>query len=117
MASRIEQLSRELIDVDAPAQPLEFERALAVLGSSVADADVENDMNDSWRSAAEGQHGCDGEVEIDHDAIVSISEDGGAYVQAWVYVDGANCSVCDELCSKPPGQKAVCEDCSAEESL
>jgi hypothetical protein len=30
----------------------------------------------------------DGELEIDEDAIVSLSEDGGAYVQAWVYLQG-----------------------------
>ena len=28
----------------------------------------------------------DGECEIDSDAVVSVSDDGGAYVQAWVWV-------------------------------
>jgi len=28
----------------------------------------------------------EGEIEIDDNAVVSISDDGGAYVQAWVWV-------------------------------
>ena len=35
---------------------------------------------------AKRQHQVDGETEIDEGATVSRSEDGGAYVQSWVWV-------------------------------
>lgn len=38
------------------------------------------------RSAAKERYESAGALEIDPDAIVSISEDDGAYVQAWVWV-------------------------------
>jgi len=40
--------------------------------------------------AATAYHASEGELEIDDDAIVSFSSDGGAYVQAWVWVDDAS---------------------------
>lgn len=33
---------------------------------------------------------CDGELEIDDNAVVSHGTDNGAYVQAWVWVSFAN---------------------------
>lgn len=39
--------------------------------------------NQAYRDAAETK---DGVLEVDDDAVVSISEDGGAYVMAWVWV-------------------------------
>jgi hypothetical protein len=41
--------------------------------------------NDQYREAANG-HARDGECEIDDDAIVSRSDDNGAYVQAWIWI-------------------------------
>lgn len=38
------------------------------------------------RELAREQNGKDGELEFDDNGIVSISEDGGAYVQAWSWV-------------------------------
>lgn len=32
----------------------------------------------------------DGELEFDENAKVSISEDGGAYVQAWKWIDSSS---------------------------
>lgn len=32
----------------------------------------------------------DGELEVDDNAIVSVSEDGGAYVMAWVWVSDSD---------------------------
>ena len=37
--------------------------------------------------AAKNKHEHEGEVEIDDGARISRSSDGGAYVQAWVWVD------------------------------
>lgn len=39
-----------------------------------------------FRTAAWRLHVRDGEIEIDHGATVSVSDSGGAYVQAWVWV-------------------------------
>jgi hypothetical protein len=36
--------------------------------------------------AAREKYGRDGEIEIDHNAVVSRGDDPGAYVQAWVWV-------------------------------
>ena len=43
------------------------------------DEDVRDLARRVWQS--------DGSVEIDSDAVVSESSDGGWYVQAWVWVD------------------------------
>jgi hypothetical protein len=40
----------------------------------------------AYRAAANKYHASDGELEIDADAKVSIGDDPGAYVQAWVWV-------------------------------
>ncbi|MGD1032699.1 MAG: hypothetical protein ABSA05_16340 [Opitutaceae bacterium] len=42
----------------------------------------------------------DGEVEVDDDAVVSMGDDGGAYVQAWLWVS-------DEAAGIPP--EAPCD--------
>lgn len=44
---------------------------------------------EKWIAAAKRIHQSDGQVEIDDGAVVSISDDGGAYVAAWVWVDDA----------------------------
>lgn len=45
------------------------------------------DMTDETiRTLASDEWHRDGEIEIDSDAVVSRSEDGGAYVAAWVWV-------------------------------
>ncbi len=45
------------------------------------------DMSDSWyRQKATEKYHRDGEIEVDEGATVSVSEDAGAYVQAWVWV-------------------------------
>lgn len=50
------------------------------------DAD-DDDRAPAFVAAARRLHTVEGECEIDDDAKVSISSDGGAYVQAWVWVD------------------------------
>jgi len=44
-----------------------------------------------YQEAARKQYNRDGEIEIDEDvAVVSIGDDEGAYVEAWVWVDWAD---------------------------
>jgi hypothetical protein len=47
-------------------------------------------LNEAYRELAKTVHEVGGEVEIDPGAIVSISDDGGAYVAAWVWVDNSD---------------------------
>ena len=43
------------------------------------------EVEDAYRRAAKAQQK-DGELEVDDDAVVSMGEDPGAYVQAWIWV-------------------------------
>ena len=58
----------------------------------------------------------DGEIEIDDNAPVSISEDGGAYVQAWLWIPAEDAGVCIE-CGEPnadngEGYEGLCGNCA-----
>lgn len=44
---------------------------------------------DRFRQAAKKIWQREGSIEVDDNAVVSISDDNGAYVQAWVWVDDA----------------------------
>ena len=61
--------------------------------NSASSEESESDASDSarlinqLREQAVRKYASDGEIEIDAHATVSISEDGGAYVAAWVWVD------------------------------
>ena len=46
----------------------------------------EADRREIVEIAKNDYRACDGELEIDDNAIVSYGEDNGAYVQAWVWV-------------------------------
>lgn len=55
---------------------------------SEADENVmsDEDLEAAYRDMAMALHHQDGHVEIDSNAEVSLSDDRGAYVQAWVWV-------------------------------
>ncbi len=53
---------------------------------ALKDSTQKDTLHTRYREAAKSLHEVEGEVEIDSDAIVSISDDPGAYVQAWVWV-------------------------------
>jgi len=40
----------------------------------------------TWLEKARSDYGTDNGIEFDDDAVVSVSNDGGAYVAAWVWV-------------------------------
>lgn len=44
---------------------------------------------EAYRQAAAEIHEVEGEVEVDPNAVVSYSNDNGAYVLAWVWVDAS----------------------------
>jgi hypothetical protein len=85
MSSLIEQAARKL-SASASMGMYTEEQVLNIL-KSVQECDADpNGKKASIRAAAKQQYGEQGSIEIDSDAVVSISEDGGAYVQAWVWV-------------------------------
>lgn len=60
-------------------------------------------VDEAYRSGVETH---EGELEVDDDAKVSISPDGGAYVQAWVWVTDdevgiMRCAQCKRMEIKP----------------
>lgn len=83
MGSRIEQCAREAAAIYCTGGNLT--PVLEALQAAIAAADDDDDAQ-GYRSAAKRLHQDDGRLEIDHDAIVSLS-DNGAYVAAWVWVD------------------------------
>jgi hypothetical protein len=42
--------------------------------------------HDWFRNRARALYGEEGQIEVDEDAKVSVGDDEGAYVQAWVWV-------------------------------
>jgi hypothetical protein len=71
---------------------------------------------DAYRKAAKELHVHEGTLEIDPGAMVSQSEDGGAYVQAWVWVDDDDAELC-RTCRAPydgcgDGYDGECPDCA-----
>jgi hypothetical protein len=47
----------------------------------------------------------DGEIEIDEDAVVSIGDDSGAYVQAWLWVSDEAAGLSQQEASDPDEKK------------
>lgn len=55
--------------------------------NAVRACDEENkDQCDGYRKCAQ-ELAREGEIEVDDDAVVSLSNDGGAYVQTWLWVE------------------------------
>lgn len=63
----------------------------------------DDDRIRKYRDAARRLHQEDGTCEIDDNAVVSFSDDSGAYVQAWVWVDGSEV-----------GESSECRHCGRE---
>lgn len=64
-------------------------------------------VEEAYRKAATKNHHVAGECEIDDGAVVSISADHGAYVQAWVWVDNDDIP---PTTRKKLGMKTIDED-------
>ena len=59
----------------------------------VTKSQAKKDYKKLWEQYREGARRLwceDGEIEIDEGATVSVSDDGGAYVQAWVWVSDSD---------------------------
>lgn len=86
MASSIEAAARKLTKkVDLGAYT---DKDVQNVVKAVHACDTENNEQcDRLRELAREKWAREGECEIDDDAVVSVSRDKGAYVQAWVWVD------------------------------
>jgi len=79
-------------------------------------ADEQNPDTAKYRAAADVR---EGELEVDPDAVVSFSDDGGAYVMSWQWVSAkeiglSTCDECGERVSEVvgcPDGAEVCRDC------
>lgn len=58
--------------------------------------DDKQEATRKYREAADNIYGCD-EIEIDDDANISPNDEGGCWVQAWVYVRDEEAGVDREL--------------------
>lgn len=70
--------------------------------------DARSPLHKLYRDTAWNVHHRDGECEIDHmsdeTCMVSKSDDPGAYVMAWVWVDNETAGICSE-CGDFPGSE------------
>lgn len=86
MSSAIEKAARDLA-ASFSAEEHSTNPLVQALVEAVREGDSDPDGKKAeYRKIAINDLQKDGELEIDPDAVVSISEDGGAYVQAWVWV-------------------------------
>jgi hypothetical protein len=79
--------SADIQDADSPGVPV---------GTWVVAEDSDSEQDEKYREAARKLHHKDGECEIDDGAIVSLSDDGGAYVAAWVWVYDSDAGIEEE---------------------
>jgi hypothetical protein len=69
----------------SPANCIPPKIAAALAKEEAAQAEQEA----AYRAAAQRLHHKEGEIEIDDAALVSLGDDPGAYVQAWIWVSAA----------------------------
>ncbi|NKB99512.1 MAG: hypothetical protein GKR90_13590 [Pseudomonadales bacterium] len=89
MGSGIEMSARRFAKAYRSGDKTSIEQASVELCTAVAYADTDGDREliDRYRANAEDLWDRDdNQIEIDADAVVSLDESGGAFVQAWVWV-------------------------------
>lgn len=86
MASTIESTARTL--AAAAAEGSYSDEMIEALIAAVKEADEDPDGKKAeYRTLAKQVYDTEGDLEFDEGSIVSISEDGGAYVQCWKYIE------------------------------
>ena len=66
---------------------------LCRLSSSVKEAISDKAAGNVYLVAAQENYAQEGSLEFDDNAVVSISEDGGAYVMGWLWIDDKEAGV------------------------
>ena len=79
-------------------------------------------VDEAYRAAAKEEHVSEGTLEIDPEATVSRSSDGGAYIAAWVWVNAGDAALCSESdCHAPlddgEGYDGKCGPCADQAAL
>lgn len=86
MSSNIEAAARTL--AKAAKAGVYTDEMINDLVKAVEETDEDKDgRKNRFRVAAKLLHEEEGSLEFDEGSIVSVSEDGGAYVQCWKYVE------------------------------
>jgi hypothetical protein len=86
MSSIIESTARTL--AEAAKVGIYTDEQINALVKAVEEADSDPDGKKAeYRTLAKQVYDTEGDLEFDEGSIVSISEDGGAYVQCWKYVE------------------------------
>lgn len=87
MGSMIEATARAL--VKAAQKNDDIKALLEQLGRDIDAADEDSEEATAYRNAAQ-EKAVDGEIEVDEEAVVSMGDDDGAYVQAWMWVSNTD---------------------------
>ena len=78
--------------------------------------DQDSPETEAYRAAAKKEHVREGTLEIDSNATVSQSDDGGAYVAAWVWVNDDDAEICrtcrTNSTADGEGYDGECGDCA-----
>jgi len=84
MCSRVEHCAEMFCEANLQTDKLKIETATRELVLAVKGYSTKKDKQ--IRNAARFLYESEGAIEIDDNATVSISDDNGAYVAAWVWV-------------------------------
>lgn len=97
-----------------PLDMAAFKKLLA----EIDDSEKEQSELHPYRETARGRQ-VFGEIEVDDNAVVSLSEDGGAYVGAWMWIDAEDARVCatcakdiDVNAAQDIEGKKFCDECA-----
>lgn len=86
MSSRIYGIAIEVEEAYRKNKAVALKKHLKTLSKAVADLEAAEPQAERYRAAAKTKLHNEGTLEVDDDAVVSISKDDGAYVQAWVWI-------------------------------
>ncbi len=100
--------------LDGTWQGHEGIEAIAESLEAAADPAEPTAIEQAFIDAAQDKYDREGEIEIDDEATVSISDDNGAYVQAWVFVRDTDTDLpcCEECACRLEDGK--CPECGEE---
>ena len=95
MTPELLELLQSDIYTDAPEYAERVAKVKALVAKEISNQrKQESKTCNQFRDMAKSKWTDEGQIEIDDGAIVSISDDGGAYVAAWVWIDGEVCRTC-----------------------
>lgn len=84
------------------------DKLAAEIRNKLMEAQEEETLRVAFVDAA-GKHGSDGDLEFDDNAAISLSDDGGAYVMGWKWVEYRELE--PTVCAQCHEQKPICQYC------